>query len=321
MTLIPDGVRITPALGAFLVVSAVFGSPVGGVLIADTFTLPAQQTYSGNLVAFESRITLEPGAGFDGNLVLIGGSLESAGDIRGDIASLDSPIHFSPDATMTGSMVCLGTAPTLDPGAEITGAVQTVQGIPWPLARSSGGTPDGNTGRIDIGYEISLLLFRLFLLSAVSTLVFLFIPGPAERVARTIIAKPAVSFLLGMLTMTAAAALFILLALTVCLSPISILGGVVLLAATLLGWSALGWEIGRRIFGSLGAKVHPAVVAGAGTALLTLAVSAVGYVPFAGPLLILMALSFTLGAVILTRFGGQEYLNLPTAVPPDSPSS
>jgi hypothetical protein len=318
---LPNGFPAALAMGSFLFTGAVFGSPVAGILIGDSFTLPAQQTYSGNLVAMESAITIEPGAVFSGNLVLIGGSLESAGKINGDIAALDSPVHFAATATMHGTMACLGSAPELDPGAEITGTVQTVEGIPWPLSRLSGDAPGVKNGGIDFGYEVSLLLFRVFLLSAVSTLIVLFLPGPAERVARTIIVKPAVSFLLGLLTMMAAVALFLLLALTVCLSPVSVLGSVVLLVAVLLGWSALGWNIGRQVFRILGAKAHPAVMAGTGTAILTLAASAVGYLPLAGPLLILLALSFTLGAVVLTRFGGQGYLNLPKVIPPDLKSS
>jgi hypothetical protein len=302
--------RIALVLGSFLFTGAVFQPGADGILFRESFTVSARQTYSGSLIAVESSITIEEGSTFEGNIILIGGTLESAGDIHGDIAALDASIHFSTAAAMSGDIASLGTAPALDPGVRLAGSVRHLEGFSWPLALTAGSTPDEGAGTADLWYRFSVILFRMFLLSAVAILIMLFLPAPVERVARTMIVKPAVSFLIGLLTLMAALALFLLLALTVCLSPISILGSIVVLVAALLGWAAMGLEIGRPVCGMFGAKAHPAVMAGIGTAILTLVASAIGYIPFAGQILVLLVIAFGLGAVVLTRFGGPSYLIL-----------
>ncbi|MGB7538657.1 MAG: polymer-forming cytoskeletal protein [Anaerolineales bacterium] len=314
MTSLRSGFRIVWILGPLLFTGAVFQPGTNGVLFRESFTVSARQTYSGDLIAVESSITIEQGATFEGNLILLGGSLESAGNINGDIASLDASTHFGPTATMNGTIACMGPEPALDPGAKLAGFVQTFEGFSWPLSLTAGAASKQETGGLDIWYEVSIILFRLFLLSAVAILIVLFLPAPVERVARTMMVKPAIAFLIGLLTLMAAMAFFLLLALTVCLSPIAILGSIVVLVAALLGWVAMGLEIGRPVSGMLGLKVHPAVMAGIGTAMLTLVASALGYIPFAGQILVLLVIAFGLGAVVLTRFGGPNYLILEKTV-------
>jgi hypothetical protein len=315
-----NGSRIAFVLGSFLFSGAVFQPGANGILFRESFSVPAQQTYLGNLIAVDSSITLEQGSTFKGNIILIGGSLESAGEITGDIASLDASIHFGPESTMSGTIACLGAPPALDPGAKITGSVQTIEGFSWPLYVTAGEAPEMETGGVELWYKYSVILFRVFLLSAIAIVIVLFLPTPVERVARTIIVKPAISFLIGLLTMLAAMTLFLLLALTVCLSPVSILGSIVVLVAALLGWVAMGREIGRQICGMLSVKAHPAVMAGIGTAILTLVASVLGYIPFAGQILVLLVMAFGLGAVVLTRFGGPNYLILADLAPSDAAS-
>ncbi len=319
MTSLRNGFRIVSVLGSVLFTGAVFQPGADGILFRKSFTVAARQTYSGNLIAVESSITIEQGSTFEGNIILIGGSLESAGKINGDIAALDASVHLSPTAAVSGDIASLGTAPALDPGVQLTGSVRHLEGFSWPLSLTEGKTPDQGTGAVDLWYKFSIILFRMFLLSAVAILIVLFLPAPVEQVARTILVKPAVSFLIGLLTMMGALALFLLLALTVCLSPIGILGSIVVLVAALLGWVAMGLEIGRPVCAMLGAKAHPAVMAGIGTAILTLVASAIGYIPFAGQILALLLMAFGLGAVVLTRFGGPNYMILTETAPQDRP--
>jgi hypothetical protein len=319
MTSLHNGFRATLALGSCLFMGAVFNPPANGFLLRESFTLPAQETYTGDLIAVESAITLEPGSTYNGNLILIGGSLEASGRISGDIASLDSQVHLTSNAVLSGDLVNFGAEPELETGAEITGTRQTIEGFSWLPSPAASEAPPASGGGVNLWYELSVILFRTFLLSAAAIVIVLFLPEPVERVARTIIVKPAVSFLIGLLTMMAAAALFLFLALTVCLSPVSVLGTVILLVAVLLGWVAMGKLIGAQVCMLLGVKAHPAAMAGVGTAILTLAASAIGYITLAGAILLLLVMSFGLGAVVLTRFGGQNYLILAEAAPQDRP--
>jgi hypothetical protein len=308
MTYLHGVVWFLLTLASILVPPASSPPPDDGLLFGESFALAAGEAYAGNLIAVDSIVTLEPGSVFEGNIILVGGTLEAGGKIVGDVAAVGAAVHLAPSTAVDGNVACIGAAPVLDGGAQVTGRVNTVEVFSLAAKETSG----PNAGRVNLGYEITTVLFRVFLLSAIAILIVLLFPGPAERVTRTIVGKPAISFIIGLLTMTAAAALFLLLMLTVCLSPISLLGSAILLVAVLLGWSALGWEIGRRIFGLLGLTSHPAVMAGAGTAILTLLACGMGYLPFAGALLVGLLMSFGLGAVILTRFGGQEFQILRT---------
>ncbi len=318
MTSLRGAFWVVLAVASILFPRTVVPPPDDGLLFGESFTLAAGETYTGNLVAVDSVVTLEEGSAFEGNIILAGGSLESAGRVLGDIASVGASIHIASTSTVSGNVACIGAAPGVDGGARITGSINTVEGFSLPFSFTTEATPGTGAGRANLGYEITVLLFRMFLLSAIAILIVLSFPSPAERVTRTIVERPAIAFIIGLLTMTAAAALFLLLVLTVCLSPISLLGSAVLLVAVLLGWSAMGWEIGRQIFGVVRVKAHPAVMAGIGTAVLTLVASGFGYIPFAGLLLIGLVMSFGLGAVVLTRFGGQDYLILPQTPPADS---
>ncbi len=288
------------------------------VIFGRTFTLAKGQTFSGNLIALGSKVTLEEGSTFEGDIVLFGGSLETAGKIVGQVASIGGSVHLLPTADVSEDIAVIGAAPQVDPGAVVSGSLKSVREFTlpdsWPAeVRSLRGLPAnlllGNSvpEKINFWYEGTALLFKVLLLSAVAVLVVLFLPVPTRRVARTITGQPAVSFLIGMLTMVAGAASLLLLAFTICLSPVSLLGAFVLLAAVLLGWIALGWEIGKRLAEAARAHWHPAVQAGTGTIILTIVASGLGYIPCAGSLLNLLILSFGLGAVVLTRFGGQDF--------------
>jgi hypothetical protein len=313
MTPLQKRFRTVLVLGSFLFMGAGFNPPARGILFRESLTLPPQET------AVESTITFEKGSIFNGNLILIGSTLEASGSITGDVASLDSQVHLEETAVLFGNFVNLGSEPALESGARITGTRQTIEGFSWMPSQAAGEAPQPDGGGVNPWYELSVILFRIFLFSAVAILIVLLLPGPVEQVARTIIVKPAVSFLIGLLTMMAAAALFLLLALTICLSPISVLGSIILLVAVLLGWVAMGKEIGMRVCGALGLKAHPAVMAGVGTAILTLVASSLGYIPLAGGILLLLVMSFGLGAVVLTRFGGKNYLILAETALQDRP--
>lgn len=295
--------------------------PDDGLLFGETFTLAAGQAYTGDLIAVDSVVSLAEDSTFAGNIILVGGALESAGRVDGDIACLGAALRLAATSAVYGNVACIGAVPEVEEGAHVSGSVKAVEGDWLPFSLTTDRNQAADSGRNGIGYAVTVVLFRMFLLSAAAILIFLFFPSPAQQVAQTIVEKPAISLVIGVLAMTAAVALFLLLTLTVCLSPVGLLGSAVLLVAVLLGWSALGWEIGRRMFGRARTNVHPAVVAGTGTAVLTLAASALGYIPFLGLILIGLGLSFGLGAVVLTRFGGQEYLILPEKTPSDSVTS
>jgi cytochrome c biogenesis protein CcdA len=150
-------------------------------------------------------------------------------------------------------------------------------------------------------------------MAGLAILVVMFWPERTARVARTVITQPVMAGGLGLLTVFFGVLLIVILAITICLSPVSLIGGLVLGAALIFGWVALGLEVGRRLAIAFKRDWQLATQAGLGTLLLSFVVYAVGIIPCIGFIFGVILWATGLGAVILTRFGGQD---LPAALPP-----
>jgi hypothetical protein len=89
---------------------------------------------------------------------------------------------------------------------------------------------------------------------------------------------------------------------------VSLIGALILGAAFIFGWVAIGLEVGRRLALAFRREWHPATQAGLGTLLLSFVIYAVGLIPCLGFSVGALVWMLGLGAVILTRFGGKESL-------------
>jgi hypothetical protein len=300
-------------------------SPADDIIVGGTFTLHSGETYNGDLVSLGGKITLEEGSTVDGNVVVIGGSLQVAGRVTENMASIGGSIHLSATAVIDGDLACIGGEPEMDEGAKVVGKVKSVAGVTFPVDFSVLVQPTEISQWVNqIGirnlfwanplFEATAFLFRVLIFSAIAVLIVMFLPKQTERIAGVLMRNPVPSFLVGLLTMMIAGAVSIILIITICLSPAGLLGLAILFASTLLGWTAIGLEVGKAVATLFRQQLHPAAVAGIGTMVLTFLAGAVWYFPCVGGILVLMALSFGLGAVVLTRFGGQPYL--PAQIPP-----
>jgi hypothetical protein len=97
-------------------------------------------------------------------------------------------------------------------------------------------------------------------------------------------------------------------AITICLFPGSLFGGIVLIVAWAFGIVALGVVTGKRLGGLLKQDWALPVSAGIGAFILTLVINGLNAILFCvGWLPSLLIGSIGLGAVILTRFGSHLY--------------
>jgi hypothetical protein len=171
-------------------------------------------------------------------------------------------------------------------------------------------------------------IFRLFVWAALAALVTLFVPNPMNRVARTIVDQPVLSTGVGLLTAIVAPLFLVVMAITIILLPVSLLGALVLVIAWIFGRIALGMEIGRRIGAMFDRQWPYGLAAGVGTFVLALVVDGVGeLIPCVGWLLPAFVGVLGVGAVLLTRFGTQTYPPYQSVgvfssprIPPVSPS-
>jgi hypothetical protein len=314
------------ALLAFPTAALAAGLPDGKIVIGGTYTLTADEVLTGDLLVIGGVATLEPGSRVTGTVALIGGVLDAAGIIDGDVAAIGGSANLAATAVVHGDVVTLGSAVGRAEGAIVEGQFSSgdVDG-PLNLTIPQFNLPDVpqwersfSPLRWTLGFGWYFL--RAFLYAALAAIVVMFWPLRTGRAAQAAVAQPLLAGGLGLITFLVAVPVIVLLALTICLSPLAFLGGIVLVVAYVFGWIAIGLELGQRMAAAFRQDWSLATSAGLGTLALTLVLYAVNFVPCVGFIAPAAAYCLGLGAVLLTRFGGQDYLGTATGTAMSVPS-
>lgn len=325
-------------------------------IVASTFTLAAGDTIDGDLSVFGGNATLERGSTVTGNILVGGGNLDSAADLRGELTVFGGNVVLEDGAVVADSVTIVGgnvelqdgvvveedvvvTGGSLDrdPGAVVRGDVREGAGPgawPWFGPRFDWGDRDWNwpnplgrlAGAVSSGVGLALL----------GVLLALIWPLGVQRTGAALIAYPAVSLGVGLLTLIVWPLAMVLIAvisiplILVCIGffgfAVVALMGLALAAASLLGWIALGVLIGERILRALNARqITPVLSALVGVFVLTLFSQLLQNVFCIGGLMNFALSAIGLGAVILTRFGTRPYFGGPPdaswrAAPPPPPA-
>jgi hypothetical protein len=297
-----------------------FAAAPSDLVIGNSYTLENGQILNDDLVILGGSVNLQNGSTINGNVFLVGGSLQAAGRVVGDMIVLGGTLNLASTLVLDGNLTTTGTSVKRDPGAQITGELHTGENSPYFIL--PGGmhiTPWSNTSNIllrGIGFFL-----RLFLWALVAMVVAMFLPNHLTRTSQTSLTQPLISGGLGILTIIVVPIVLVLLAITICLIPITIIGALILAAAWAFGLIALGLEVGKRINTMFTQTWHPAIAAGVGTLLLMTVLSGleailpcVGWIPKA------LVGSMGLGSVLLTQFGMKAYIPNP-GTPTDPPGS
>lgn len=280
------------------------------VVFGGSYTLESGQVLDGSLVVLVGVAELQSGAVVTRDVILVGGTLRSSGQVDGDLVGVGGLISLEKSALVGGDVVAVGASLERQPGARIQGEV--VSGLNGPLTFNFPGQLDAPRVEFGLTPLVNFIwyFFRAFLWAALAVLLLLFIPRPVERVAQAVVSQPVVSGALGLLTIIAAPLVLILLMVTIILIPVSALGFLLLAALWAYGLVALGLEVGRRLALSFKLDLAPAAAAGVGTLGLILVLNGLReLVPCVGWVFPFLAGCFGLGAVILTRLGSQDYLS------------
>ena len=308
-------------LGLLLVFSAV---PVfadegdGKVVFGGSYTLESGDEVDGDLVILGGSAELERRSRVDGSMVVVGGSASVAGEIDGNVVVFGGDVVLRSTAVVDGDLVKIGGSVRRESGAVVKGSEESVEFE--GLSRFEGFPIRLNFDRSGDRWFSSI--FNIFgdivvalALAAIGLLLVLFLPKQTEVVGQAILAAPLPSAGVGLLTGVVAVVLIVLLAITICLSPVAFLLGVAMLVAGIFGWIAIGLLVGRKLleaFNVGGITSLKAVAAG------TLLISVLRAIPCLGGIFGFVVGCVGLGAVVLTRFGRQTY-PLPTRVPSAPP--
>ena len=297
----------------------------------------------------------------EGDLVVFGGDVEIGGTVQGNVASIGGDVDILGTAHIEGDCVVMGGEVDIGDGARIDGEVVTSPDGSWfpfmgqkdwdwdgrripplPTIPSPRTTPP-SPPRIVHRYETSFAgrvggaLLSAIAIGVVALLAALFWPRQTEKVRSVVLHQPAASGLVGFVTLLAVGLLtpfLLLLSLILILVCIGLLGfpliallWLIVGAACLFGWAAIGQLVGRWIGHRLGIQgMTPAAEAGLGAFGLSLVLGLIQAIPFvgiSGGLLSFGILCMGLGAVVLTRFGRRDYSTAQPVLPraPDAPAA
>ncbi len=285
------------------------------VVAGGTFTLESGEILDGSLIIFGGTAAIEEDSIVEGDVVVLGGIVSVNGVVEGNLVGIGGVVNLKENATVDGDLTTVAATLNREQGAEVNG--QVITGIDVPALSVLPSTidiptitqfePVFNPGVYSF-WRVLWFIFRTLLWGAFAALVAMFLPNPTKRTSEAIVDQPVMAGGVGLLAIIVTPIVLVLLAITCILSPISLLGALVLMVAWVFGRIAIGLEIGNRIAKAFDREWPLPLAAGVGTFSLALVVDSVGtFIYCVGWLIPLLVGLFGLGGVILTRFGTQKY--------------
>lgn len=345
-------------LAAMPVLAQSPGANAGRVVFGSNLVLGESDFVDGDVVVFGGNLLMENGSKVDGDVVVFGGTADIEGEAKGDVVviggaatvngevkgdavAVGGTVNVGADARIGGDVATVGGVATVDESADVGGSVVdgpnlkfgadgvTVTPQTAPTVQTHSHRPTFGERLLKfVGDGVQDIVIAL-LLAGLAALVVMFFPAHVKTAQQTIEQTSALTFGIGIATVVAVLALtlvLIIFIITICLLPFFYL---IVLAAVLLGLTALGKWFGEFIFTKLNLNQPTPVAAtllGVGL-LVTLArmpfvdsIPWIGWVfGLAGFFIYVAVLSLALGSVVLTRFGTQPYIagtEKPSSAPP-----
>lgn len=295
------------------------------IIFGGDFTLESGDTLDEGLVVFGGSVVIEQNATVSGDVAVMGGNLNCDGVIEGNVLVMGGLVDLGETAVIEKDVVTLGGTFDRAPGAQIEGDVVTEMpdGVDFSvdgprvfipsITEGLGGMNMSYIPPVWGGLWFLWAPFAMLTMAALAMMIVMFWPQPIERIARAAVTQPLISGGMGLLTMIVlpfALVAMVIFCVTIAAIPVVVVG---LGLATLMGWIAIGLELGKRIAVALKQDWHPALAAGIGVFLLTLVAAGVDQ---AFRLIWLSCIGWVipttiglvaLGAALLTRFGTVEY--------------
>ncbi len=278
----------------------------------DNFTLRSNETLQGDLTVLGGNVTIEAGAIVEGQLNIVGGNADVAGTVAKDVNLVGGTIALRSSADVQGDVIKLGGTIRRDEGATVGGRV-TSMNVPFGNVGEQNNQPeviyrDRANGLFDRVFSIFTSAVATFFGIVLITLIALgfaaLLPNNLVKAAAVAVGQWGVSGVVGALTLIAVPIIAVVLSITICLIPVAF---ILLLAygiAVLAGWVVSARIVGERLMAALN-RTGWTLIAQVVTGAILLAL--LGAIPFVGGLVAFAAVSFGLGALILTRLGTQNY--------------
>ena len=272
----------------------------GMVVVDGRHHLESGETLAGSLLVLDGEVTLARDAAIADALYVMGGRISAAGKIGGDVTVIGGTLYLERGAVVGGDLNIGGGTVELAPATTVQGRVNHGSGIEIPVTwqRQPPSVADALLRSVTAG----------LLLGALAWLGTRFLPRPISCVSQTAVCYPLVSGSLGLLAVVVGLVLLVMMAFTLVLIPVTLLGLVLALLIVAYGWIAYGSALGRWLAQPLPWRLRPPLTAFAGTFLFMLVTGLLGLVPLVGSALSFLMMIVSVGAVLLSRFGTRVFV-------------
>jgi len=299
--------RLLLWIGMLVVLLVLAGcAPTGsseGLIFGQSYRLGPGETIDHDLAVFGGSVILEKNSVVNGSVAIFGGSLLVDGKVTGDVAAFGGVVSLNDNAQVNGNVVTYGASVSRSESAVVSGSIGSGR-APLRLPNFVGSTVSSGVKMVA---DFFGRIFESFALAALAVLVSLFALRPMERAGDAMVAQAPLAAMMGVLTVIVGPVLLVLVAVTIILSPVALLGILVLGFGALFGWLVLGLVTGERLGRLFNQSWSGPVSAGVGTLVLSLAANLIGVIPCIGWIVGAVAFCVGLGGVVLTRFGTQVY--------------
>ncbi len=267
-----------------------------------------------DVVAIRGAVTVEAGAEVRDVVAILGNVTLQPGARAREAVSVGGDVKLGAGAEIEKDAVSVGGEVVRDAGAEIGGEEVSV-GVP-----ALSGLASLATNRVLFGgrheppgFVIGQTLAKFLVYFAFGLLALALFPRRVDAVSASFVSHPWKSVLTGLLGLVVLPIIVVLLVATIIGIPLVAVLGLMLLAAGIMGFTALAYYIGRALPFQLrrGTSVLQLAI---GTAIVVIITA----IPFLGGMAWVAAALLTFGAVLRSRFGSQSPPVLPTTIPPPS---
>jgi hypothetical protein len=238
------------------------------------------------LVVGGGTATIPEGASPNGTIYVVGGDFRVRGSLDGDVTQLAGNVSVADGGAIAGEYRTIAGNTSIAEGATVgsRSRVEFTQRDRSPVA--------------DFGF-LALQALSLALAGA-----FLTRRRPAllRNVGDSIAHHSVVSAVVGAFTSATALALFVFMAFTLILVPVSVFGIAVGLLSAAYASLAYGYLVGARL-----PIDRPDLATALGVAVFVVALDLLGRVPLLGPVVQFALVVTGLGAVLITYYGFREF--------------
>jgi hypothetical protein len=244
-------------------------------------------------------ITVEQGVRIN-HVLAINGQITVSGTVEGNVIAIGNSIVLTRKAVVKGNVFTFGGVIVMGKGAEVQGTITEI---------NSSNISDVITRVLSDEWEGWSWVFAIFSLTIffsvliIAILIVVLIPKPIRVIAASIQEETVKITLWGLLGMVLVVPLAILLTISVIGIVLIPLEMILVVSAGLLGFIALSQLLGQKLYALFKRPPQP-ILRETFWGLVVLWL--IGWIPYVGWMVKVLALMMGLGSVIYTRFGSHS---------------